>query len=90
MGTPEGQKEKPTVVERAWSEYLAWTRGASPGQYEETELRAWARYQRAVLAEADKAVGEGVPKELIEPVLPPEEVQPPSPKKPWGWPGMPR
>lgn len=41
---------KPTTEQRAWNEYLAWTRGAATGQYAETEERAWSRLQRAVLA----------------------------------------
>ena len=35
--------------ERAWNEYLAWTRGAIPSQYELTEERAWSRLQRDVI-----------------------------------------
>lgn len=33
----------------AWNEYLAWTRGADPDQYEITEQLAWQRLQRAQL-----------------------------------------
>lgn len=35
---------------RAWSEYLAWTRGSCPEQYRLTEERAWERLQLALLA----------------------------------------
>ena len=35
---------------RAWAEYLAWTRGAIPDQYEATEQRAWERLERALPA----------------------------------------
>lgn len=34
---------------RDWLEYLAWTRHADPGQYVETEQRAWDRLQVARL-----------------------------------------
>lgn len=37
-----------TNEERAWLEYLAWTRGAIPSQYVLTERRAWERLQRAL------------------------------------------
>jgi hypothetical protein len=37
------------VIETAWAEYLAWTRGAIPDQYALTEARAWERLQRAVI-----------------------------------------
>jgi hypothetical protein len=64
--------------QRAWSEYLAWTRGAIPNQYELTEARAWERLQRAVigptldalepaadqLADADDPSTGGWPEEL--------------------------
>jgi hypothetical protein len=32
----------------AWSEYLAWTRGSAPAQYDETEALAWGRLQIAL------------------------------------------
>jgi hypothetical protein len=38
-----------TPQERDWLEYLAWTRGAHPGQYEATEERAWQRLEDARL-----------------------------------------
>lgn len=37
------------MSERAWDEYLAWTRGAAEGQYEVTEARAWERLQAEIL-----------------------------------------
>jgi hypothetical protein len=40
---------EPTTEQRAWSEYLAWTRNAAPWQYVETEERAWHRLERALL-----------------------------------------
>ena len=40
--------EELTGAVRDWSEYLAWTRGAVPEQYELTERRAWERLQRAL------------------------------------------
>lgn len=49
----------------AWAEYLAFTRGADPWQYEETEERAWRRLIAALPAEA-------------LPVPEPEAVAPPS------------
>jgi hypothetical protein len=42
------ETEAPTE-QRAWSEYLAWTQGADPWQYVETEERAWHRLERALL-----------------------------------------
>lgn len=41
---------QPTVEQRAWAEYLDWTRGAADGQYEVTEEKAWARLQGALIA----------------------------------------
>jgi hypothetical protein len=38
-----------TPEARDWIEYLAWTRGAHPGQYEATEERAWQRLEDARL-----------------------------------------
>lgn len=38
---------------RAWAEYRAWTAGATPGEYERTEARAWERLQRALLPHLD-------------------------------------
>lgn len=35
---------------RDWDEYLAWTRGASPGEYRLTEELAWRRLEDARLA----------------------------------------
>lgn len=35
--------------QRDWDEYLAWTRGAAPGQYESTEEKAWRRLEDARL-----------------------------------------
>lgn len=34
---------------RDWDEYLAWTRGASPGEYRLTEELAWRRLEDARL-----------------------------------------
>jgi hypothetical protein len=38
-----------TGRERAWSEYLHWTQGASPDAYEDTERLAWERLQLALI-----------------------------------------
>lgn len=38
-----------TREQRAWREYLDWTRGAIPKEYDLTEQRAWERLQRDVL-----------------------------------------
>lgn len=34
---------------QAWTEYLAWTRGADPAEYRLTEERAWTRLQCALI-----------------------------------------
>lgn len=36
-------------TQRDWDEYLAWTRAASPEDYEEAERAAWQRLQSAAL-----------------------------------------
>lgn len=38
-----------TAEQRAWSEYLAWTRNAAPSEYTQTEQLAWFRLERALL-----------------------------------------
>ena len=48
MSAPE--KPAPTPEVRAWSEYLAWTRGATASEYVLTESLAWARLERALIA----------------------------------------
>ena len=35
-------------LREAWAEYLAWTQGSAPEQYEETEALAWGRLQIAL------------------------------------------
>lgn len=39
----------PTIEQRAWSEYLAWCRGAAVSEYALTEQLAWYRLERALL-----------------------------------------
>lgn len=38
-----------SAEQRAWDEYLAWTRNADPKEYALTEDRAWKRLERALL-----------------------------------------
>jgi hypothetical protein len=63
------------VIETAWAEYLAWTRGAIPDQYALTEARAWERLQRAVIGpELDDLEPAGDLEPTDDPSVWPEEL----------------